>query len=608
MRLCLIIILAWFYIGVMGQTDSLIREIETITIKEKRLEIGYSNASRTIQIVSKEDIQMAPVQSIAELLQYVAGVDVRRRGIHGVQADLSIRGGTFDQTLLLINGVSMADPQTGHHLMNIPVDLESIERIEILKGPAARRYGQNAYSGAINIVTSVDDKLTFGVFSDYSSFNSGRIGVNAHLPMDGIKHHISYSNSFSEGYRHNTDYNMQQFYYRSEIEAGEDVISVQAGYSDRAFGANGFYASPQFTEQYEEIQTSLMSVSYATRKGDLQWNPTLYWRRNQDEYIFVRNNPSIYRNLHVGNTFGLELNGSLIKSNGALGFGVEIRHDDLSSNNLGDRFRTTLGFNAEYRMILMGGKLDITPGAGLYSYSDFGIQAFPGIDVGWSFSGKMKAFANIGSTWRVPTFTDLYYEDPANRGNPELLPERALTSELGLKYTSKKVDAQVALFNRSSNNLIDWSKDMPSDPWFPSNIGQITVRGLETTTVFDLSSIFSSSKGAFLQVGYSYLEGENIVDAPLSRYALDLLSHQLNLGIRYSLGERWHHAVYFRYLDRTNLDNYSLWDSRLQYSAGLWQVSVFVNNISNSNYTETNLVPMPGRWFGVSVAYKAITK
>ena len=123
-----------------------------------------------VSVIPREEIEYAPVTSIQELLEYVAGVDVRQRGAEGVQADISIRGGTFDQTLILLNGVNITDPQTGHHNLNLPVSINQIERIEILEGPAARVYGPNAFSGAINIVTRQPDKTSWKLAIEGGSF------------------------------------------------------------------------------------------------------------------------------------------------------------------------------------------------------------------------------------------------------------------------------------------------------------------------------------------------------------------------------------------------------------------------------------------------------
>ena len=113
--------------------DSLSSDIEEVTILANRLEIPFSEESRSIAIISQREIQAQNALSINELLQTVSGLDLRQRGANGVQADLSIRGGTFEQSLVLIDGVRMTDPQTGHHLMSLPLHLQDIERIEIIR-------------------------------------------------------------------------------------------------------------------------------------------------------------------------------------------------------------------------------------------------------------------------------------------------------------------------------------------------------------------------------------------------------------------------------------------------------------------------------------------
>ena len=116
--------------------------LETIEIiSSPRIELPFSKNSRTIHVITKEEIKNSPAANVSELLQQVAGIDIRRRGVSGIQADLYIRGGTFDQTLLLIDGFKVEDPQTGHHTMNMAIPIDVIERIEIIKGAAARIYG-----------------------------------------------------------------------------------------------------------------------------------------------------------------------------------------------------------------------------------------------------------------------------------------------------------------------------------------------------------------------------------------------------------------------------------------------------------------------------------
>jgi len=585
---------------VQGQIDSISQELETVVISDKRIQLEYSEESRNIIIIDQQEISNSPAQSLAELLQNVAGIDVRRRGINGIQADLSIRGGTFDQSLLLINGVNMSDPQTGHHLMNLPVELDMIERIEILKGPGARRYGQNAFAGAINIVTKKSLSHPFKIRSSFSSNTTGELQFMANFASGKSAHTLSVSKGFSEGYRYNTDYQMDNIFYQSSIDINGNTLTLNAGYSDRRFGANGFYASPDFTEQYEEVATSIVSMRYGIKSEDWKINPSIYWRRNEDEYIFVRNNPSIYRNLHIGNSYGGELNASRINAIGVLGVGTEIRYDDLRSNNLGDRSRTTLGLNLEQRILLLSDRVDITPGIGLYSYSDFGTRAFPGIDVGIKLNNDVKAFGNVGYTWRVPTYTDLFYSDPANLGNPDLEPETAITYEAGLKWFTSGIQASISGFIRNSENLIDWTKENQDDPWFPSNVGNVVVKGMEVDSKISLTK---KNTGPIINVGYVYLTGDNKIDVPLSRYALDLITHQFNLGLDYSIVDNASITINYRYVDRLTLDNYNIVDARVNYRSESMEVSLFTNNLLDKDYTETNLVPMPGRWIGIELGY-----
>ena len=128
-------------------------ELDEVVFTAGRTPIEAQQAARIVTVITKSEIERAPAQNLNDLLRYIAGVDIRQRGPLGAQADISIRGGTFDQTLILLNGGNITDPQTGHHNLDLPIDVESIERIEILQGPSAKSFGPNAFNGAINIIT-----------------------------------------------------------------------------------------------------------------------------------------------------------------------------------------------------------------------------------------------------------------------------------------------------------------------------------------------------------------------------------------------------------------------------------------------------------------------
>ncbi len=149
--------LATLSFQVQSQTDTTAQNLDEVIIQENRIQIPFSKQSRNISLVDRNQIETSPARSLPEVLSFVPGVDIRQRGVSGVQADIGIRGGSFEQTLMLLNGIKLSDPQTGHHMMNIPVPLVNIDRVEVLKGPASRIFGQNAFTGAVNVITVLGD-------------------------------------------------------------------------------------------------------------------------------------------------------------------------------------------------------------------------------------------------------------------------------------------------------------------------------------------------------------------------------------------------------------------------------------------------------------------
>jgi iron complex outermembrane receptor protein len=392
------------------------QQLDSVIISSTRIDLPFSENSRTITIISSNDIKNSGTNNVVDLLQQVAGIDVRRRGTSGMQADLYIRGGSFDQTLLLIDGIKAEDAQTGHHTMNMALPFEVIERIEIIKGPAARVFGQNAFTGAVNIVTKKNTENLVSLNIQGGSYGQLNGSVTVGSQLENSSHIIQASRNISDGYRFNTDYDNQNYFVKSSFNTKKTPIHLLTAFSERKFGANGFYASPSAINQYEETQTSLVGLSSEIKKEKLTLKPRLYWRRNQDMYVFVREDPSIYRNLHQTNKIGVELNTSYKSSIGITGVGIDVAKVYLSSNNLGarNRFMTTLFL--EHRFKLAKDKLDITPGVAINYFSDFKFHAFPGLDIGYKLNDNLKAYGNIGYTYRVPTYTDLYYSDPTTLG------------------------------------------------------------------------------------------------------------------------------------------------------------------------------------------------
>lgn len=539
-----------------------------------------------------------------DLLQQVSGIDIRRRGVPGTQADLYIRGGGFDQTLLLIDGMKMDDIQTGHHTLNLLLPIQLIERIEIIKGPASRIFGQNAFNGAINIVTKSLPKLdkkqfemlvsnpTFGSFKQFGFLINSRLSLK-----EKFNAQLTFSRSKSDGYRYNTDYSNDFFFFKSEIKTQRNPIIITSGFTEKKFGANGFYASPSATDQYEETQASFLGISTLLGSEKFLVRPKLYWRRGQDEYIYIRNNPSVYRNLHKTNKIYLDFSFSKLFESSRLNFGIDLSNSSISSNNLGDHNRFTTSLYADYTFKTKDNKLSFSPGLSISNFSDMSTHFFPGIDVGFDVNEKINLYANYGKTYRIPTYTDLYYSDRNTIGNPDLNPEHAITNEIGIKYSNENIDVSSSFFTRKSSNIIDYVKQSEQDKWEATNIRNLDTNG------FDLSFLYKISLYNSLRIGYTYLFDKSYVSqVNYSRYAINSLRHQLNTRLALKYSNKITHTLISRFGERSNKVSHIVYDSNLKYQ--LSENSYFfinVNNIFNEEYYETNLVPMPGRNFLIGV-------
>lgn len=576
--------------------------LDQVIIESQRIDVAFSERSRTITVINKESIENSPATNVADLLQQEAGVDIRRRGADGIQSDIYIRGGSFEQVLVLIDGVAVDDPQSGHHTMNMMLPLEVIDHIEIIKGPAARIYGQNAFTGVINIVTksaNTTNLILKAVGGSFKRFNGEVTGV---LDLKPVAFQAHYSKNSAEGYRYNTDYDNDNFYLKTSIKTKKNPINILSTYLQRKFGANGFYASPTYTDQYEETVTSLVAASTNYTKGNLVLKPKLFWRRNQDYYLLLRNNPSFFENLHTSNKLGGQLDANYISKLGTTGAGFSISYLNLESNNLGSRERTISSFFLEHEFNLANQKLDITPGVALTYFTDFKFHAFPGMDVGYKINENVKVYANAGYTYRIPTYTDIYYSSPTTEGNESLLPETAIAEEVGVTFNQKNVELSLIGFNRDAQNLIDFVKTNALDKFKATNIREVNTQGVETNVLYNFQLL---KQKQLVKIGYKYLQNDiKNLEGLLSQYSLNSIQHHFTTSLDFSFLNNLRHTVVLKSIVRMDGYTYNVLDAKLAYTLKKIQFTGTVNNIFNEIYSETNLVPMPGIHFMFGLKFK----
>jgi len=593
-------------------------KLDEIIISENRLELPFSQTARNIQVITAKQIQQLPVRSVNEVLSMIGGVDIRQRGPFGSQADVSIDGGTFEQTLILLNGIKISDAQTAHHSLNLPVTLDAIERIEVLKGPAARIYGINALTGAINIVTkkATQNSLSTNVYSG-SSFKSkeandgsgiywgGGAQLTGTLARDKSTHLLALNTDQYNGQRYNTATKIYRAFYQGSYQvSSKNNLDIMAGQIFNDFGANGYYAAPGDKEAREIVNTTIASVGLTYNISDrLFIKPRISNRYNEDDYRYFRHDLSRARSQHYTNILGTELHAGYITNFGTFGLGWESRWEQINSSNIGAHQRNNQGLYAEYKTIIAD-KLFMNAGGYANYNSDYGWQFYPGIDAAYAFLPHVKIGFNLGSSQRIPSFTDLYLNQrPGNIGNPDLKSEKAWQYEATIRYQKNTGYAQVGYFKRDISNFIDWVREDATQPYQPINSNKNTINGFnaQLKNTFYINAPSKISAG----ISYNYLKPNHIgyAENKTSKYVIENLKHQLISHVAYTY-KNWYAQVVSKYLQRELKKGYNVTDVRLGYTYKKYGIYADATNVFNTKYTEIAATPMPGYWMVVGFKYQ----
>ncbi|NGM61812.1 TonB-dependent receptor [Sphingobacterium sp. SGG-5] len=604
------------FVGLAQLRSSDTTAISEIVVSENRLQIPFSKTSRNIQVITKQEIQQLSVRSINEALAFIGGVDIRQRGPFGTQTDVGIDGGSFEQTLILLNGVKISDAQTAHHSMNIPVPLDAVERIEVLRGPAARIYGVNALTGAINIITTTQESNSFSVHTQVGSalegkeagdgsgmYGGGSLQLVAHVGHTSFQNLLTVSQDLSNGQRYNTASSNRRAFYQANLDLDErNSVTWMGGGIHNTFGANGYYAAPYDVESQEIVNTSIASVGSSHQFGErFVLKPRVSYRYNEDDFRLYRDDLSKGRSEHSTNAFSAELNSTLYSSIGDFGFGLETRSEKIESTNMGDHHRDNHGAYVEYSTDALRNVL-LNVGAYVNYNTDYGWQAFPGIDIAYLFHPSWKLALNIGSSQRIPSFTDLYLDQGTNVGNRDLKSENAWQYEASLQYHVGNLRVQTGYFYRNIAEYIDWIREDAADPYQPQNFGENRVQGFHMSVgqhfKINEQSVFS------YEGSYHYLAPKDLTyaDGVTSKYILESLKHQAILRLAYQQGV-WHISSGNRFVKRELKNSYFLTDIRVAHRHKGLNLYADVTNVFNQSYIETAAVPLPGRWFSLGIQY-----
>lgn len=630
--------------------------LQEVLVVSHKAEVN-SEAYRLITQVSQAEIEALPIQTVADILQYLPGVDVRTRGANGAQADISMRGGTFDQVLVLLNGVPLSDFHTGHYALNIPVSTEMIERVEVLQGTSANLHG--AFSGAINMVTKTTPpqpspqgrehdlalKLTAGM--------NGLVNpeVAASIQKDEALFNLSAEYSRAEGYYaprptekeatacRNSDFQLANIYFQTRWRG----LDVQAGaqWKDAGLGMGYGFGSQ---DQFDATRTAFASGRYEHRWGAWRLDAQAAYRANYDRYEWHRDQ-RLYGNFHFAQTASAALSAHYASKIGTTSFGVSVRNENMHSTNLGDtinpdgqvpnvadfpladvrvldlvkggnRFHTNYYAEQTFYYAGLSASIGIN---GTYN-TQFGHHLGGGANIGYEFKKAGTIYVNANRSLRMPTFTDLYYNAGNQLGNRNLKPEEAWLLSIGYKgnlsptLSSReggRFSWAVDWYYRWGKNIIDWVY-VPTDtkrPFHAENQQQVNATGLELSLAYRLNEWLRC-----VSVDYAYTYLDLDLKEAGSRY-LDYLSHKLAIhlehGIYKGLGASWTVRFQKREGQYNNAegevaDYQPVWllDGSVYWQNKYLRVSADCTNMTNSRYYDYGGILQPGAWAKISIKAK----
>lgn len=599
-------------------------KLDEVVVTGSRAPLTALQSAKVVSVITRDDIHRAEAQSVNDVLKLATGVDVRQRGGFGVQTDISINGGTFDQITILLNGVNISSAQTGHNAADFPVSLSDIERIEVLEGASARVFGSSAFCGAINIVTRSDDSSCVRVTAEGGSFGSFADDASISVRSGAFASKLSTGYARSDGGTTNSDFSRRRAFYQGSFASRYADVQWQGGMSSQDFGANTFY-SAKFNNQFEATRRWLASASADIKPlGDsrLVLNPTLYWRRDRDHYQLTRgmegaNNGENYHSMDV---YGAGFNAHATWLLGKTAVGMDIRRERILSTAYGDLLpedewkdisgterkldhrgtRTNTSLFLEHNVILGG----FTLSAGVLANRNTGLdnkyRLYPGVDLSWRPNDSWKLYASWNKALRVPTFTDLYTSNSVQTGDINLLPEKNSTFKVGTRYRRTGVEAVLTGFYSHGTDIIDWVYDAPeSRKYHAMNIGKLDNMGYSADVTLNLDELVQGCFVTRIKAGYAFIHQKHDTDHEIygSLYALEYLRHKVTLQVDHRIWSRLTASWAVRWQERMNhYSPYTKVDVKLQWTAPSYTLYVKADNITCHRYYDLGAVRQPGIW------------
>lgn len=618
--------------------DSLLHPVQ---VSATRIPGPLPRTGRHLQVIDSLQLHGAARTEVSEVLRMASLVDVRQRGPFDVQTDLGIRGGTFDQALVLVDGIPISDPQTGHLTMDLPVSSDDLERVEVLYGGASRTFGAGAFSGAINLITRVPSDSRGALTLDAGQYGSWRAHLSQDLMADRTGLRINGFTAHSDGYTTNSDFDQAGGQLSIHRAIRQVKLNAQAGYTHKRYGAQNFYSST-YPNQQETTGSGFASLAARHDGIQWQWNTQVFFRQHDDLFelfredanhyhflngYFIRNGNDTARftptffytfhNRHRTQSAGAQANLFRKWSGGTTAIGILGQYERILSNVLGTPLaapvaiagarevftlgdeRRNLAIHADHR--LEHGHWIVDGGLLLNINSTFTPEWAPGLDIVYQGANGHSTYASAGRAFRFPTWTDLYYNRGGATGSKDLKPEHADQVELGHRLMRGQWSLKACAWRRNGRDLIDWVRQPGDATVRAANLTEVDLNGLEAEAAWTTGK----GRGGLL---YAYQWADQHDFNFTSLYVLDHLTHnaviwwhqtlpngfsaQANLTWKKRNGQyaRFMDGALVAYPDPVRLDLRAEWTHRF--------ITLFASayNLLDAEQMDRANVPLPGRW------------
>ncbi len=617
----------------LGAAEGL--DLEPIVVRQGVEETG---SGLVAAVITREDIERRAFSSVEDVLSAL-GADLQARGRFGIKSDLALNASTFQQVLILVNGVRIKDSQTAHHDLDLFFNVEDIERVELIPAAASVKYGPDGIGGAVNFVLRAPVVRAAGQPvapvvgqpaapaagqpaapaagqpaavppsanqppSAKNSFslaggNDETFEARGRLNFAGLAGHHTFSAAHAQsgGSRYDTDLRTETFFYSAGWGDEDAHLILDAGYNEKEFGAYDFYTPHCGYPSKEWTNTRFVSLrarTGGTGIGGDTWTvePRVSFRQHDDTFALSVENLALYLNHHRTDTYGIGATVTRHFDAWTLPLGFDYGEERIASSNLGDHNRGHWDVILDPRFELSDQTaLNVT--LRLDDYTTSGSDLTGGISLIHATADRADVYVTLGRTMRVPTFTELYYSDPTTTGHPDLEPEHAINIEAGWhKKVTPDTEVSLSVFGRREEDTIDFTKLTAADALFVArNISRAHTWGLNgfgrwqagDTTAFDLRYVYSDKN----------LDD----DGKLYKYGPSYLKHMVRLGFDWILSFG-HNRCDVVMKKKPTRRAWVVVNDRLTLpiSDG-WRIFFEVYNLFNQEYQEIDGIPEQGRLF-----------